>query len=153
MTVAIELHWKVRAPAPRIFDLARSVDAHVASTEGTREEAVGGKTSGLLDLGDEVTWRARHLGVVQELTTRMTRLERPHYFRDSMIRGAFHSFDHDHWFAPGADGITACRDLFTFTAPLGPLGWIAERAFLERYMRAFLVERNRVLKELAERDP
>lgn len=52
MTVAIELHWKVRAPAPRIFDLARSVDAHVASTEGTREKAVGGKTSGLLDLGD-----------------------------------------------------------------------------------------------------
>lgn len=80
----------------------------------------------------------------------MTRFDRPHYFRDSMVRGAFRSFDHDHWFTPGADGITECRDLFTLTAPLGPLGWIAERAFLERYMRAFLVERNRVLKELAE---
>ena len=41
-------------------------------------------------------------------------------------------------------------DDLRFAAPFGPLGWIAERLFLARYLTGFLVERNRVVKELAE---
>jgi len=125
------------------------VDAHVRSTAASGERAVGGKTSGLLALGDEVTWRARHLGVWQELTSRITAFDRPHHFRDSMVRGAFTSFDHDHFFTPAGNG-TLMRDVFDYRAPLGPLGWVAERVFLSAYMRRFLRARMHELKRLAE---
>jgi hypothetical protein len=42
------------------------------------------------------------------------------------------------------------EDVFTFSAPLGPLGLLAERIFLEQYMRQLLVKRNAVIKALAE---
>jgi ligand-binding SRPBCC domain-containing protein len=147
----IELALLVAAPPSRCFDLARSIDAHIQSAAGTGERAVGGRTSGLLDLGDEVTWRARHLGVWQELTSRITAFERPRHFRDSMVRGAFARFDHDHYFE-AANGATLLRDVFDYRAPLGPLGWLAERLFLSAYMRRFLLARMRELKVLAESD-
>jgi ligand-binding SRPBCC domain-containing protein len=149
----IELETRIRAPRERVFDLARDVDAHVASATGTDEHPVAGKgkTSGLLELGDEVTWRARHLGITQELTSRITAFDRPHHFRDSMVRGAFARFDHDHFFEDDGSGATIARDVFDFDAPLGPLGRIADALFLRRYMTRFLEERMRVLKEMAER--
>ena len=146
----IELTTRIRAPRERVFDLARDVDAHVASATGTEERPIAGKTSGLMELGDEVTWRARHFGVMQELTSRITAFDRPRHFRDSMVRGAFARFDHDHFFDEEA-GHTIARDVFDFDAPLGVLGRIAERLFLDRYMRRFLEERMRVLKEMAEK--
>ena len=42
------------------------------------------------------------------------------------------------------------RDVFDYTAPLGPLGVLADRAFLTAYVRQFLTDRNRVLLSLAE---
>lgn len=148
----IEIARVVAAPAERLFDLARSVDAHVASTPGTEERPVGGKTRGLLGLGDEVTWEARHFGVKQRLTSRITMFERPRHFRDSMVRGAFRRFDHDHFFEPLEDGTTRCRDVFDFEAPLGPLGRVAEVLVLERYMRRFLEQRMEILEKLAVSD-
>jgi ligand-binding SRPBCC domain-containing protein len=147
----IELVTRIRAPRERVFDLARDVDAHVASATGTDEHPVEGKgkTSGLLELGDEVTWRARHFGIVRELTSRITVFDRPRHFRDSMVKGAFARFDHDHFFEDEGD-VTVARDVFDFAAPLGPLGRIADRLFLRRYMQRFLEERMRVLKEMAE---
>jgi hypothetical protein len=44
------------------------------------------------------------------------------------------------------------RDRFEFIAPLGVLGWLAERLFLARYMRRFIEERNVILKRSAESD-
>ena len=145
----IELSLHVAAPPARCFDLARSVDAHVRSTAASGEQAVGGKTSGLLGLGDQVTWRARHFGVWQELTSRITAFDRPHHFRDSMVRGAFASFDHDHFFTPSGNG-TVLRDVFDYRAPLGPLGRLAEGMFLSAYMRRFLLARMHELKTIAE---
>jgi len=145
----LELKTLLAAPPERCFDLSRSVEAHLHSTSRSGERAVGGVTSGLLGLGDEVTWEARHLGVRQRLTSRITRFDRPHHFRDSMVRGAFARFDHDHFFEATATG-TLVRDLFDFAAPLGPLGWAAERLVLTAYMTRFLTERNEDLKRLAE---
>jgi hypothetical protein len=88
----LELTIFVAAPIERCFDRGRRgcppyVGAHMASTPGTRERVVGGKSSGLLEL------------------------------------------------------------------PLGLLGTIAERTFLDRYLRRFLETRLRMLKEMAERNP
>jgi ligand-binding SRPBCC domain-containing protein len=147
----IELATTIAAPVERVFDLSRSVDFHMASTSPTEERAIGGVTSGLLGLGDEVTWSARHLGVRQSLSVRITALDRPRSFTDVMLRGAFRSMTHDHLFERAEPG-TVMTDQFTFEAPLGPLGWVAERAFLVAYMRRFLERRNRGLKAAAEGD-
>jgi ligand-binding SRPBCC domain-containing protein len=145
----ITLETEIDAPRERVFDLARSIDAHQDTAAATGEKAVGGVTSGLLGPDQEVTWRARHFGIVQRLTVKMTRLERPAYFQDVMVRGAFRSMVHDHRFEE-RNGRTVMRDRFEFTAPLGVLGRLAEWLFLTFYMKRFLTERNAVLKRTAE---
>ncbi|MEO8797697.1 MAG: SRPBCC family protein [Polyangiaceae bacterium] len=145
----IMIETRICAPRERCFDLARSVDAHLASTADTGERAVGGVTHGLLELGDQVTWEAKHLGVRQRLTARVTQLERPTLFVDEMVSGAFRSFTHRHEFEPCSDG-TLMRDVFSYQAPLGALGRVAEGLFLTRYMRRFLVKRATILKTIAE---
>jgi ligand-binding SRPBCC domain-containing protein len=145
----IELSTVIRAPRERVFDLARSIDAHQDSTGGTEERAIAGVTSGLIGMDEEVTWEARHLGVRQRLTVRVTAFERPSHFQDMMISGAFSSMAHDHTFEVHPEG-TLMRDRFEFASPLGILGRIADWLFLTSYMRRFIVRRNAVLKQLAE---
>jgi ligand-binding SRPBCC domain-containing protein len=147
----IELATSIAAPSDRVFDLARSIDLHTNSTSSTGEHAVAGVTSGLIGPGQEVTWRARHFGVWQSLTVRVTAFERPTHFADTMLRGAFRRMEHHHYFEPSASG-TTMRDVFSFESPLGILGPIADFLFLSRYMRSFLIERNRVIKATAESD-
>ena len=147
--IVITLETAIRAPRDRVFDLARSIDAHQDTAAATGEKAVAGVTSGLLGPGEEVTWEARHFGVRQRLRVKMTRFDRPAHFQDVMVAGAFRSMKHDHLFEE-KNGATVMRDRFEFSAPLGPLGWLAERVFLARYMQRFLEERNAVLKRTAE---
>src|SRR6266436_6535066 len=125
----IEISTLISAPRDRVFDLARSIDAHQDSTEGTQERAIAGVTSGLIGLNDQVTWEARHLGLRQRLTVRVTAFDRPRHFQDVMISGAFKSMAHDHEFADHPEG-TLMSDRFEFKSPLGILGAIVDRAFL-----------------------
>ncbi|HEX7518598.1 MAG TPA: SRPBCC family protein [Chthoniobacterales bacterium] len=145
----IELTTEVRAPIERTFDLSRSVELHMASTAHTGERAVAGVTSGLMALGQEVTWRARHFFIWQHLTSRITAFERPFHFRDSLVRGAFRRFDHDHFFAERGE-ITVMHDVFDFQSPLGILGHMADRLFLIEYMRRLLLTRHALIKTVAE---
>ncbi len=147
----IVLTTLIHAPPERCFDLSRSIALHVASTRQTSERVVGAVTSGLLGFGEEVTWSARHFGIRQTLTSRITVFDRPRHFRDSMVRGAFRRFDHDHFFAARGED-TEMRDVFDFTSPLGPLGRLADVLVLERYLRRFLETRNEEIKRVAESD-
>ena len=147
----IELTTVIDAPMARVFDLARSIDLHTNSTSKTGERAVAGVTSGLIGAGDQVTWRARHFGVWQSLTVEVEIFDPPTHFSDRMIRGAFHRMEHHHYFAAAAGG-TAMRDVFEFQWPLGLLGRTVDALILTRYLRAFLIERNRVIKATAESD-
>lgn len=147
----IELATSIAAPVDRVFDLARSIDLHTHSAAGTGERAVAGVTAGLIGLGQEVTWRARHCGIWQSLTVRVTAFERPTYFADTMLRGAFRRMEHHHYFEQSASG-TTMRDVFSFQSPLGILGRTADFIFLTRYLRSFLVERHRAIKAAAESD-
>ena len=146
---AIELSTLIRAPRERVFDLARSLDAHQDTTGGTEERAVAGVTTGLIGMGDEVTWEARHFGVRQRLAVRITAFDRPRHFQDIMIAGAFKRMVHDHDFAEHPAG-TVMRDRFEFESPLGLLGRIADRLALTSYLRRFLIRRNDALRRLAE---
>lgn len=110
---------------------------------------MAGRTSGLIEMGEEVTWRARHFGVWQHFTSRITGFDRPRYFRDTMVRGAFKCFEHDHFFIQLPDSRTEMRDLLVFRSPLGPFGRLAD-LYLTGYLRRFLVLRNAVIRRAAE---
>jgi ligand-binding SRPBCC domain-containing protein len=142
----------IDAPITRVFDLARSVEVHLAGNTHFSEQAVAeaGVSTGLLALGDTVTWRARHFFVRQRLTSQITAYDPPHYFQDTMLRGAFRSMQHDHHFSTLPSGATEMLDIFRFAAPIPLLGRIAETLVLRRYMQSLLHERNAVIKEIAE---
>jgi ligand-binding SRPBCC domain-containing protein len=146
----IELAMEIRAPIERVFDLGRSIDLHVETASRTKERAIGGITSGLIGPEQQVTWRAWHFGVRQELTSRITEFDPPRHFRDSMVRGAFRRLDHDHFFERRGE-TTIMRDHFDFESPLGLLGRLLDSQVLTSYLKAFLIERNQRIKTVAER--
>ena len=141
----------IASPVDRVFDLARSIDAHVASTDGTSERAVGGRMAGLIGLGERVTWQACHLGVVQHLTVEITSMDRPCRFEDRMVSGAFKSMHHVHLFRSVAGG-TEMTDDFDYRAPVPFVGRLVEHIYLTRYMTRFLSSRAGALKRIAESD-
>lgn len=145
----IELRTEIKADIEIVFDLARSIDLHMISAAYTNERAIGGRTSGLLRPGETVTWRARHLGFYQNLTSKVTGFNRPVYFADAMVKGAFKNFRHDHYFSPVKGG-TLMIDIFDYKSPLGILGKLADKLFLKKYMAKFLTRRNEGLKHYAE---
>lgn len=145
----ITLQTKIAAPIEIVFDLSRSIDLHVESTSESNEEAVAGRTTGLIGLGETVTWEATHFFVRQRLTVCIKQYDRPRHFRDSMVSGVFARFDHDHYFERCETG-TKMTDVFDFTSPLGPLGLLANGLFVTRYMRKMLSIRNQVIKSVAE---
>lgn len=147
-TIVVET--RIAAPIEMCFDLARDVDAHIKTSSSTNERAVDGKTTGLLELGDVVTFEAVHFGVRQRLTSRIVEFDRPKRFVDEMVKGAFASLRHVHEFA--LDGSTVVmRDTLTWRSPLGVLGIIADKLFVEGHMRSFMITKQQELKAYAEK--
>jgi ligand-binding SRPBCC domain-containing protein len=144
----IELETVIRASRTTCFDLSRDLDLHQRSMAASGERAVAGRTSGLIGVGEEVTWQAR-LGVTHEHAARITAFDRPAHFRDTMVRGRFKRFEHDHFFEYASAG-TIMRDVVVFESPLGLLGRLVDALILGRYLRKLLGERNRVIKQAAE---
>ncbi len=145
----ITLTTEIAAPIETVFDLSRSIDLHVESTSRTNERAIAGRTSGLIELDETVTWEATHFFVRQRLTVRITQFSRPTHFRDAMVSGAFSRFDHDHFFETCDTG-TAMHDVFDFSSPFGVVGSFANWLFVTRHMRKLLSERNQLIKSVAE---
>jgi ligand-binding SRPBCC domain-containing protein len=145
----IDLTTDIDAPIERVFDLARDLDLHARSMAHTGERAVGGRTTGRVELGDTVTWRARHLGLWWSLTSRITAVEAPVRFEDVQERGPFAWFRHEHRFE-SVGGATRMHDHWEHRSPHGPFGRIVDRFVLGQHMRSLLVTRNAALKHEAE---
>jgi ligand-binding SRPBCC domain-containing protein len=143
----IELVTRIAAPADRCFDLSLSVEMHLASTEGTSERAVAGVTSGVLGLGNEVTWEARHFGRRRTLTMRITAYDRPKTFRDELVSGPFRRLVHDHFFDSVGER-TEMRDVFEVHTWVPPF----DALVLAPYFRRFLRRRNDAIRRIAESD-
>jgi len=116
---------------------------------GTGERAVAGVTRGLIEMGQDVTWEARHFGLRLRLTSRITAYQRPSYFQDAMVAGPFAVFVHDHHFLAEQGG-TTMRDEVEFRSPLGFIGALVDRLVLGPYLRRLLTRRNALLKRVAE---
>lgn len=145
----IELKTKINAPIERCFFLSLSVDLHQLSTAETNERAISGVTTGLMKLNDEVTWRAKHFGIYQNMTSKISAYDAPNYFVSEMVRGAFKKLHHQHIFE-WTGNETIMTDIFVFRAPFGILGELFSKIILTNYMKGFLIKRNNIIKEVAE---
>ncbi len=145
----IYLETHINADIHNVFDIARDIDLHQKSTSKTKEKAIAGRTSGLIENGETVTWRAKHLGVYQTHTSKIINMEKPYQFTDIMLKGTFNSLHHQHVFKE-KNGGTLMIDIFQFESPLGILGRWFNTVFLTRYLRNFLLERNTMIKKEAE---
>ncbi|MGB3606589.1 MAG: SRPBCC family protein [Psychroserpens sp.] len=148
--IKIETH--IHADIQTCFDVSRDIDLHQSSMQHSNEKAIAGKTSGLIGLGEWVTWEAKHFCVKQQLTSKVTQYDRPFYFVDDMVSGAFKSFKHEHIFTSEEKNRTLMIDRFNFQSPFGILGKIANILFLKQYMRRLLMTRNLELKNAAEQN-
>ncbi len=144
----IRIVTKIAAPVETCFDLSRSIDLHLESMVASRERAVAGVTSGLIEDGQEVSWEAHHLGVRWRMTSRITAFDRPHRFVDEMVRGPFALFRHEHRFEADGDG-TVMTDTVELKMGWGPLRPLAE-VCAGAYLRRLIVIRNAAIKGRAE---
>lgn len=145
----IDLRTEINAPIGVCFDAARDIDLHMVSASKTREKAIAGRTSGLCEAGDRITWEAFHFGLRQQLTVEITKVQVPYYFEDRQVKGSFRSMTHKHSFEV-RDRVTVMSDHFAYETPLWPFGALFDALVLKRYMTRFLVERNAVLKRICE---
>ncbi|EJL71520.1 SRPBCC family protein [Chryseobacterium populi] len=145
----IEIETWIKADIDKVFDLARDIDLHQKSTSKTNEKAIAGRMTGLIEENETVVWQAKHLGITQRLTTKIISMEKPHQFTDMMLKGAFKSMIHQHLFKQ-KEGYTLMKDHFEFESPFGIIGKLFNTFFLTSYLKKFLLERNRLIKETAE---
>jgi ligand-binding SRPBCC domain-containing protein len=146
---SIRVETLIKAPIERCFDLARSVEAHIDSTSKTAERVVAGKTEGLFELGDSVTWEGRHFGLRLRQGSMITRSEPPHVFVDEGVSGPLKGFRHVHQFV-AEGGATLMVDTFEYQLPMGLLGRISDGLAVERHLRRLLTDRAAFLKSEAE---
>jgi len=139
----------VAAPPERVFDLSRSIDLHRKSMQEYGEEAVQGKRNGLINEGEDVTWKAKHLFKARFLKTKITSLQRPSAFTDEQVEGDFTMMKHEHIFKPCENG-TIMIDIMYFETPYGFFGEMINRFYLTRYMQTLLEHRNKMIKQTAE---
>ena len=147
----IELTTEIYSTIDICFDLARSIDLHKISTAQTHEHAIAGRTSGLINLNETVTWEATHFGIKQKLTSKITAFDRPRCFKDEQQKGTFKYFYHEHKFEQLGDKVIM-KDIFEFQSPFGIFGNIFNELVLTKYLQKLLIARNNVIKEYAETD-
>lgn len=145
----IYLETVIKADIDLVFDLARDIDLHQKSTFKSQEKAIAGRTSGLIELNETVTWRAKHLGFYQAHTSKIVSMEKPYEFTDTMLKGTFKSLKHQHLFKQEGKN-TIMTDIFEFESPLGIIGKLFNTFFLKNYLEGFLLERNVIIKKTAE---
>ncbi len=147
----INLTTKIKAPKQIVFDASRNINIHKQSASKSKEKAIAGVTCGLINLNETVTWRGKHFGFYLTHKSRITGMNFYDYFVDEMEEGKFKSFRHEHFFEE-ENGVTIMKDKLQYETPLGIFGKLFDILFLEKHLTNFLLERNKVLREVSEKE-
>nr|WP_294784716.1 SRPBCC family protein [uncultured Flavobacterium sp.] len=145
----INLTTKINAPKQTVFDASRNIDIHQQSASPSKETAIAGITSGLINLNETVTWRGKHFGFYLTHKSRITSMTFYDYFVDEMEEGKFKYFKHEHFFEE-ENGITIMKDKLQYETPFGIFGKLFNVLLLKKHLTNFLLERNKVLKDVSE---
>ena len=136
----------INAPIDRCFLLSTNVEL-VGRTLGMKP--LEGKTSGLIVGDDRLLWAGWKFGFPQMHESYVTRYERPAFFQDTMGRGRFKRYQHDHYFYE-MDERTVLNDKIRFTMPLGFVGRLVGQFVLVPYLSRRLRRRLVLLRKVAE---
>ena len=143
----------VEAPIERCFLLSTSIEL-VQRTLGLRPVAAESrKVGGLIATGDQLMWRGWKFGLPQMHETRITGYEPPRFFQDTMGRGRFARFQHDHHFSRVEGEVgerTLLADEVRFAMPFGWAGWLVGRLVMVPHVRGLVRRRFALLKRVAE---
>jgi ligand-binding SRPBCC domain-containing protein len=145
----IKLKTEINAPLNQVFDLARNIDIHKQSTAKSKETAIAGVVSGLINLNDTVTWRGKHFRFFLTHKSVISEMEIPFHFVDKMVEGRFKSFKHTHTFVQKDDS-TIMIDTVEYETPFGLAGKLFDLMVLKNYLYNFIAERNYFIKQIAE---
>jgi ligand-binding SRPBCC domain-containing protein len=139
----------VNAPIERCFLLSTSLEL---VRQSLKFQLVGGQSSratGLVEGGDRLMWQGWALGMPQRHESLISRYERPNFFQDTMLRGRFKRFQHDHSFTE-IGGRTLLNDKVRFSLPLGVVTRPLGRLVVTPYVAGLLRHRLELLKRVAE---
>jgi ligand-binding SRPBCC domain-containing protein len=136
----------INAPIDRCFLLSTNIEL-VGRTLGMKP--LEGKMSGMLVADDRLVWAGWKFGFPQMHVTYITRYERPAFFHDTMGRGRFKRYQHDHYFYE-MDERTVLNDKIRFTMPLGFVGRLVGKFVLVPYLSRRLRRRLVLLRKVAQ---
>lgn len=145
----INLTTIIKASQQIVFDASRNIDIHQQSAASSKEKAIDGVTSGLINLNETVTWRGKHFGFYLTHKSRITAMNFYDYFVDEMEEGKFKTFKHEHFFEE-KNGVTIMTDKLQYETPFGIIGKLFDTLLLKNHLIHFLLERNKTLKKIAE---
>jgi ligand-binding SRPBCC domain-containing protein len=146
----LTLDTEIKATTQIAFDVARDVTVHTESMSRSGERVVGAHLTGLLNLGDLVTFEGRHFGKNWRLSARIAQLESPSYFVDVMEKGPFRTWSHRHAFRELNAGATVMSDTVDYDVPLGFIGRIVDSLVLRRHLTRLLSIRADYIRKIAE---
>lgn len=145
----IQITTNYFASIEKVFDINRDIDIHQQSASKTKEVAIAGITSGLINKNETVTWRGKHFGFYITHQSIISEMIFPTYFVDEQRKGHFKSFKHQHFFEK-KENYVAVTDIVTYETPYGILGKWFDYYLLKKHLTNFILHRNQVLKKLAE---
>lgn len=137
------------APIETVFDTNRNIDIHKQSASKTKEIAIAGITSGLINKNETVTWKGKHFGVYLTHQSLISEMIFPTYFVDEQLKGNFKSFKHQHFFEQ-KETYVEVTDVLEYETPFGIFGKLFDRLVLKKHLRKFIIHRNEILKNLSE---
>lgn len=145
----IKIRTTIKAPIEIVFDNCRNIDIHQYSTSKTNEKAIAGRTSGLINKGETVTWKRNHFGIYIQHESIITEMDFPNYFVDKQLKGHFKSFKHEHTFSQKQNE-TIMIDILEYETPFSFIGKLFDKLILKNHLSNFIIYRNSILKELSE---
>lgn len=145
----IKITTTINATIEIVFNNSRNIDIHQYSASKTNEKAIAGRTSGLIEIGETVTWKGKHFGINLRHQSIITEMEFPNYFVDEQLKGHFKSFKHEHIFEQKENKIIM-TDILEYETPFGFIGKLFDKLILENHLTNFILHRNQILKELSE---
>lgn len=147
----IKVTTTINTPIEIVFNNCRNIDIHQYSASKTNEKAIEGRTSGLINKGETVTWKGKHFGIYLKHQSIITEMDFPNYFIDEQLKGHFKSFKHQHFFIK-KENLTIMTDILEYKTPFGFFGKLFNRLLLKNHLTKFIQNRNKIIKQITEKD-
>lgn len=147
----IKVTTTINTPIEIVFNNCRNIDIHQYSASKTNEKAIEGRTSGLINKGETVTWKGKHFGIYLKHQSIISEMDFPTYFVDEQLKGHFKNFKHQHFFIK-KENLTIMTDILEYKTPFGFFGKLFNRLLLKNHLTKFIQNRNKIIKQITEKD-